>query len=78
MVWLTPRFFFDRAKRKPVKIIASIFQHSPLVFISKKDSGIYSPYEMKGKRLSFQKGLDDVLLLGILKGAKLTENDYNY
>ncbi|MEA2073294.1 MAG: ABC transporter substrate-binding protein, partial [Campylobacterota bacterium] len=42
------------------------------------DSGIYSPYEMKGKRLSFQKGLDDVLLLGILKGAKLTENDYNY
>lgn len=38
-----------RAQGKPLKILASIFQHSPLVFISKKDSEIFSPYEMKGK-----------------------------
>lgn len=35
----------------PVKALAAIFQHNPLVFISKRDSGIISPYEMIGKRI---------------------------
>jgi len=67
-----------RAKGKPVKIIASIFQHSPLVFISKKESGIYSPFEMKSKVLSFQKGVDDAPLLAMLKGAHIAESDYTF
>ncbi|MEA1984012.1 MAG: ABC transporter substrate-binding protein, partial [Campylobacterota bacterium] len=67
-----------RAKAKPVKLIAAIFQHSPLVFISKKDSGIYSPYEMKGKRVSFQKGLEDTPYLTMLQSAKITESMYEY
>ena len=33
-----------RARGKRVQIMASFFQHSPLVFISKKDSGIVSPF----------------------------------
>lgn len=65
-----------RAKGKPVKIIASIFQHSPLVFISKKESGIYSPFEMKGRVLSYQKGVDDAPLLAMLKGAQIADDDY--
>ena len=34
-----------RAQGKPLKILASIFQHSPLVFIARKDSGIFGCYE---------------------------------
>jgi len=67
-----------RAHGKPLKILASIFQHSPLVFIARKDSGIFSPYEMKGKVLSYQRGLDDAPLLATLKQANLNETDYRY
>tara|TARA_R110002049_G_scaffold144478_3_gene306744 strand:+ start:8907 stop:10832 length:1926 start_codon:yes stop_codon:yes gene_type:complete len=67
-----------RAKGKPVKILASIFQHSPLVFISKKESGIFSPYEMQGKTISYQKGLDDAPFLATLKHAHLNEADYDF
>jgi two-component system sensor histidine kinase EvgS len=40
-------------KGMPVLLINQFFQHSPLGFISKRDSGIVSPYEMVGKKLSF-------------------------
>ncbi len=67
-----------RAQGKPLKILASVFQHSPLVFIAKKSSGIFSPYEMKRKTLSFQRGLDDAPLLAMLMQANLGEFDYRY
>jgi diguanylate cyclase (GGDEF)-like protein/PAS domain S-box-containing protein len=67
-----------RAEGKPVQIMASIFQHSPLIFIAHKDSGIVSPYEMKGKKISYQKGIDDAPLLGMLEDAKLKSSDYTY
>lgn len=65
-----------RAQGKPIKILASIFQHSPLVFISKKQSGIVSPLEMKGKIISYQKGIDDAPLVAMLNEAGLSEADY--
>ena len=40
-------------KGMPVLLINQFFQHSPLGFIAKRDSGIVSPYEMVGKKLSF-------------------------
>ncbi|MGR9117535.1 MAG: ABC transporter substrate-binding protein, partial [Gammaproteobacteria bacterium] len=40
-------------KDKPVVLVNQIFQHSPLVFLSRRDSGIVSPYEMVGKTVSF-------------------------
>lgn len=42
-----------RAKGSPVVILSQIFQHSPLIFISKKNSGIISPYEMIGKNIMY-------------------------
>ena len=41
----------EYALGKPVVAIAAIFQHNPLVFITKQNSGIISPFEMKGKRI---------------------------
>ena len=65
-----------RAQGNPVQIMGSFFQHSPLVFISKKSSGIVSPFEMKGKIISFQQSIDDAPLLAMLLEAKITSNDY--
>ena len=33
-------------------LVNQFFQHSPLVFLSRRDSGIISPYEMVGKKVS--------------------------
>ncbi|MEI6706559.1 MAG: PAS domain S-box protein [Methylococcales bacterium] len=41
----------DRLQGKPVVVLASIFQHNALVYVSLKSSGIVSPYEFKGKRI---------------------------
>ena len=38
---------------KPVVLLNQFFQHSPLVFLSLRDSGIVSPYEMVGKKVAF-------------------------
>jgi len=67
-----------RAKGAPLRIIASVFQHAPLVFISKRSSGIVSPFEMKNKIISYQRGLDDAPLLAMLESAKIKEEDYIY
>ncbi|MCA9437670.1 MAG: ABC transporter substrate-binding protein, partial [Candidatus Omnitrophica bacterium] len=40
----------NRCEGDPIVILAQIFQHSPLAFVSLRDSGIISPYEMIGKR----------------------------
>ncbi len=42
-----------RMKGEPVVLIKQFFQHSPLVFISRRESGIISPYEMPGKLISY-------------------------
>ncbi len=41
----------DRLQGKPVVVLASIFQHNALAYVSLKSSGIVSPYEFKGKRI---------------------------
>jgi len=42
-----------RLKGAPVLLVNQFFQHSPLVFLSRRESGIVSPYEMAGKKLAF-------------------------
>ncbi|NOR81050.1 MAG: diguanylate cyclase, partial [Methyloprofundus sp.] len=65
------------ANGKPVRALAAIFQHNPLIFISKQSSGIISPYEMAGKRLMFDnKGGDNSVLTAMLAEAGLPQNRY--
>ncbi len=42
-----------RIQGEPVVLLQQIFQHSPVVLITKKESGIVSPYEMVGKKVMF-------------------------
>ncbi|MFC2073908.1 ABC transporter substrate-binding protein [Campylobacterota bacterium] len=65
-----------RAEGNPVKVIATIFQHNAMVLISKKESGIVSPYEMKDKKISYQEGLDDSIITSVLAFANLKDKDF--
>ena len=65
-----------RAEGKPVKVLATIFQHNAMVLLSKKGSGIISPYEIRGKKIAYQVGLDDSTITSLLEFAKLGKQDY--
>jgi diguanylate cyclase (GGDEF)-like protein/PAS domain S-box-containing protein len=52
----------ERLSGKPVVVLASIFQHNPLVLVTLKKSGIVSPYELPGKRVMNNPGNDAPLL----------------
>ncbi|PKO38005.1 MAG: hypothetical protein CVU33_10435 [Betaproteobacteria bacterium HGW-Betaproteobacteria-6] len=59
--------------------LAAIYQHDPLVFISRREAGIISPYEMKGKRLMFDsKGSDEGPLRAMLVEAGVMPGTYTY
>ena len=47
-----------RDQGKPVVVLAQIFQHSPAVLISRRESGIFSADELVGKRVMLP--LDDI------------------
>lgn len=67
------------AKGVPIVALAAIFQHDPLVFISRRQSGIISPYEMVGKRLMYDAlGSDDGPLVAMLLKANIKPNKYVY
>jgi signal transduction histidine kinase/ABC-type nitrate/sulfonate/bicarbonate transport system substrate-binding protein/CheY-like chemotaxis protein len=65
-----------RAKGFPVKTIATIFQHNAMVMLSHKGSGIVSPYEMKGKRIMYQKGIDDAIFQSMFAYADIHSSHY--
>jgi PAS domain S-box-containing protein len=65
------------ANGQPIVALAAIFQHDPLVFISKAASGIVSPYEMAGKRIMFDDtGGNDAVLRALLEDTGLSSGKY--
>jgi signal transduction histidine kinase/CheY-like chemotaxis protein len=69
----------DYAKGAPIVALAAIFQHDPLVFISRRESGIISPYEMRGKRIMFDaSGSDEGPLRALLAESGLTPDKFTY
>ncbi len=44
----------QRNKGKPLVVIAAIFQHSPQIFLMRKDSGIKSPQDLIGRRVMWR------------------------
>ncbi len=55
-----------RAKGRPVVVLATIFQHSPQVILVRKDSGIETPADLRGKRGMLQQGYLTVEVLSML------------
>lgn len=66
-------------KGKPVVLLNQFFQHSPFVFLSRRESGIVSPYEMIGKTVAFNSNnqgdaqLNALLLNTIVDLSKIRE-----
>lgn len=73
----------QRMKGQPIVLLKQIFQHSPLVFLSPKESSIISPHAMVGKKVMFDPTEDArlvVLLLDTIEGLdkiELVPHSYN-
>ena len=63
------------ANGKSVRVLAPIFQHSPLVLMVRRDSNIHSFSDLKGKRVMMQKGYYDAVILAAIVRAGLSESD---
>ncbi|WP_426369126.1 ABC transporter substrate-binding protein [Pseudocolwellia sp. HL-MZ7] len=67
-----------RLQKKPVVVLGTIYQHSPLVLMALADANIRSPEDLINKNISFQKGIDGASITALLAAAGITEKDYNY
>lgn len=64
-----------QARKKPVVIVAPIFQHSPQVLVTLKSSGIDSPYKLDDKNITFyQKDTDGFPLLAMFEHLGIKPN----
>lgn len=64
-----------KIKNEPVVIVAPIFQHSPNVLISLKNSGINSPYDLDNKNISvYANSTDSFTILAMLKKLGIKPN----
>lgn len=67
----------EREQGAPVKVVAAIFQHSPLVLISRKDSGIVSPHDLTGKKVMLVPGQStDIITMLINEGVDLQQVEF--
>lgn len=65
----------ERLNQKPVVLLAPIFQHSPLVFLSRKTKKISTPQDMIGKRIKFTRKSRDIELLAMLTNEGINLSD---
>ena len=68
----------QRMKGKPLVIASTIYQASPLIFFSLAEKAITNPYDLAGKRIMFQRNVDDAPLLAILEMYGIDTSDYTY
>jgi len=70
-----PSLLKIRTEGHPVVVLAQIFQHSPGVLITLKESGIFSPYELVDKKMMLP--LDDIGNAPIQSMILATHGDMN-
>ncbi len=74
----------DRSAGKPVVVLAALFQHSPLILLSRADAGIASPQDLPGRRVMIR-SQDDAQTLAViinegipLSDVVLVEHTFDY
>lgn len=62
-----------RMNGKPVVVLAAIFQHSPSILITRKETGITNPQDMLGRRVKInqKKWNIDILAMFLSEGIKI-------
>ena len=63
-------------KGLPVVALGAVFQHSPLVLITRADSKLLGPYELKDKRVMYSKGIDDATFFAMFHQLGIEESDF--
>ncbi len=56
-----------RIEGQPIVAMAALFQHSPYVILSRKDSGIRSPHDLVGKKVMLAGGQGEIQLRAMLQ-----------
>ena len=64
-------------KGEPLVALAAIFQHSPSVLLTRKDSNITTPHQLSGKRVMMVGGTDDIDFLAMLANEGVKKDDLN-
>lgn len=64
-----------RLHGEPLVVMAAIFQHSPLVFLTRNSSQITSPQNLSGKRVKMSKATRDVELQATLRNEGISLDD---
>jgi polar amino acid transport system substrate-binding protein len=68
-----------RAQGVDIVALMATFQHSPMMLLALKDTGITSPVDLRGKRIMFASdGKYASEIMAMLMRFGLTENDYVY
>ena len=68
----------SRLKGQPLVVASTIFQTSPLILMSLKTTEITSPYDLKGKKVMFQKNVDDASLQALMQMFRVNDEDYEF
>ena len=63
---------------KKVVIASTIFQSSPLVLMSLKSANITSPYDLVGKRIMYQRSVDDASIQAMLQLFNISSEQFTY
>ncbi len=66
-----------RLKAKPVVALATIFQHSALILVAKKKSGIDTPHDMIGKRVMLLEGDDSAEYIAMFQNEGISMEHIN-
>ena len=61
-----------------VVVLASIFQSSPLILMSLSENGLVSPLDFVGKRVMYQRDVDDALIAAVFNELGVSDKDYQY
>ncbi|XQW85252.1 ABC transporter substrate-binding protein [Thalassotalea piscium] len=68
----------QRMLNKPVVVLSAIFQHSPLVFMTLASSGIRTPEDLIGKKISYQKNVDSASLSAMFLAMGISEDQFTF
>ena len=58
----SPQVMLQRQQGQPVVVVAAIFQHSPGIILTRKDSGLATLHDLRGKRIMARPGTDPELV----------------
>ena len=68
----------DRMNGLPLVALAAVMQHSPLVLVTMASQDILGPFELKGKRVMYNKGNDDATFIAMFHQLGISEKDFNH